>query len=172
MFAIRRTDRVMGRIRFLTLSIITMKGIRGPGVPEGTICANMWAVLLIQPKIMNAPHKGKAKARVRAMCLGEVKIYGNSPIKLFIRINKNMEIRRIVTPLVEGVPIRALNSACNLFFKIIMVLLFFGGTNQNRGVRRNNTINELNQLKEIEKIADGSNLEKRLVIIFKLVLRE
>lgn len=39
--AIKRTDRVIGRIRFLMVSIKTIKGINAPGVPEGTICANI-----------------------------------------------------------------------------------------------------------------------------------
>jgi len=34
-FAVRRTQRVIGRIRFLVSSINTMKFIRGKGVPWG-----------------------------------------------------------------------------------------------------------------------------------------
>jgi len=34
--AARRTDRVMGRIKFLTNSIKTIRGIRAAGVPDGT----------------------------------------------------------------------------------------------------------------------------------------
>jgi len=41
MFAIKRTDRVIGRITFLIDSIRTMKGIRAPGVPDGTMWANI-----------------------------------------------------------------------------------------------------------------------------------
>jgi hypothetical protein len=37
MFADRRTDNVIGRIRFLTISMITMKFIKGVGVPIGVI---------------------------------------------------------------------------------------------------------------------------------------
>lgn len=47
--AIKRTDRVKGRITFLTLSIKTMKGIRRVGVLCGTIWANMWFILLNHP---------------------------------------------------------------------------------------------------------------------------
>ena len=35
MFAVNRTHKVMGRIMFLTSSIITIKFIRGTGVPCG-----------------------------------------------------------------------------------------------------------------------------------------
>lgn len=36
MFAVSRTHKVIGRIRFLTNSIITMKFIRATGVPWGS----------------------------------------------------------------------------------------------------------------------------------------
>jgi hypothetical protein len=40
-FAVRRIDRVNGRIRDLKISIITMKGIRAEGVPVGI----RWAII-------------------------------------------------------------------------------------------------------------------------------
>lgn len=40
-FAASRTARVPGRITFLIVSIKTIRGISGPGVPAGTKCANM-----------------------------------------------------------------------------------------------------------------------------------
>jgi len=36
--AAKRTDNVIGRIKFLTSSINTIKGIRALGVPDGTKC--------------------------------------------------------------------------------------------------------------------------------------
>lgn len=45
----RRTAKVPGRITFLIVSIITIKGIRIAGVPWGTRWANMCLELLIQP---------------------------------------------------------------------------------------------------------------------------
>lgn len=50
--AVRRTHNVMGRIRLLTSSIITMNIIRIVGVPCGTRCDNMWLVFFIQPNII------------------------------------------------------------------------------------------------------------------------
>jgi len=41
MFAARRTDSVRGRMIFLTVSMQTIKGISGPGVPCGTRCVIM-----------------------------------------------------------------------------------------------------------------------------------
>ena len=37
--AARRTERVIGRITLLIVSIITINGIRNGGVPRGTRCA-------------------------------------------------------------------------------------------------------------------------------------
>ena len=38
--AANRIDKVIGRIIFLTVSIITIIGIKNEGVPNGTKCAN------------------------------------------------------------------------------------------------------------------------------------
>jgi len=43
-FAIRRTESVIGRITFLMDSISTINGIKAEGVLWGTKCANMWVV--------------------------------------------------------------------------------------------------------------------------------
>ena len=44
--AASRTLKVKGRIRFLTISIKTIKGTRGRGVPRGTKCAKELLVFL------------------------------------------------------------------------------------------------------------------------------
>lgn len=41
MLAASRMAKVPGRITFLMVSISTMTGVRGPGVPAGTRWANM-----------------------------------------------------------------------------------------------------------------------------------
>jgi hypothetical protein len=48
---------------------------------------------------MNLNHKGRASVRVGVKCLVLVKIYGNSPRKLFIRIIRNSEVRMNEFPL-------------------------------------------------------------------------
>lgn len=48
-FAIRRTERVIGRITLLTVSIKTMNGMRTKGVLWGKVCANIWLVRLTHP---------------------------------------------------------------------------------------------------------------------------
>lgn len=73
-FAIRRTDKVIGRITFLIDSINTIKGIRIEGVLWGTKWENIWLVILTQPNSIKVNHKGKAKVKVKDMCLEDVKI--------------------------------------------------------------------------------------------------
>ena len=99
MFAVRRTGSVPGRIRFLIVSIITINGISMVGVPWGTRCSNMWLMFLIHPNSINLTHKGKASVSVRIRYLVLVKMYGNSPKRLFIRIIRNRDVRMNEFPL-------------------------------------------------------------------------
>lgn len=73
-FAARRTERVIGRIIFLVVSINTIKEERGIGVLFGTRCENILFVLLIHPKIIVVNHRGKARERVKVKWLEAVKI--------------------------------------------------------------------------------------------------
>jgi len=67
-------ERVPGRITLLTVSIITMTGIRAPGVPVGTKWANnllYW--FFIENNIL--PNQiGKAKVKVNDIWLDLVKM--------------------------------------------------------------------------------------------------
>jgi len=72
--AASRTDRVIGRIMFLVVSIITIKEANIIGVPLGTKWENILFVLLIQPKILNNNHIGRAIDIVKVRCLVAVKI--------------------------------------------------------------------------------------------------
>ena len=64
MFAANRTARVPGRITLLIVSIKTIRGIRGPGVPAGTRWANMCCVWLIHPNSISDNHRGRLRASV------------------------------------------------------------------------------------------------------------
>lgn len=92
--AANRTDKVIGRIIFLTISINTINGIRGAGVPKGTRWAKNNRVLLKMLKIINPNQRGKAKDRVIAKCLVEVKEKEIRPKVLLKIINANSEIKR------------------------------------------------------------------------------
>ena len=72
--AAKRTERVIGRIKFLTNSIITIKGIRTLGVPEGTRWArNLFMDLRAKPMSIKN-HTLKARPRVKEIILEGVKV--------------------------------------------------------------------------------------------------
>jgi len=112
---------VPGRITFLTVSIKTMNIIRGPGVPWGTKCVNMWFIWLILPYSMKDNHNGKAKDKVMAICLVLVKTYGISPIVLLNIIVKINGIISAVNPLVDDNNLNSLWSVLVIEENIIIV---------------------------------------------------
>lgn len=129
--AVSRTASVPGRITFLIVSIHTMKGMRIPGVPWGTKCANICWVLLIHPYNINEIHRGRANVKVNVRCLVLVKIYGNKPKKLLNKINVNNEIKINVHPFILLGPSRVLNSLWRVNKTIFHKVLNRFGRNQN-----------------------------------------
>jgi len=91
-FAVRRTHNVIGRIRFLIISIITIKDTKAVGVPCGTRCVNMWFVFLVQPNIRIVAHIANDMGSVIVMWDVKEKMFGNKAIKFIIRIVVNMTI--------------------------------------------------------------------------------
>ena len=89
MFAIKRTERVIGRAIILTVSITTRNGLRAAGAPIGKRAATTDPGRKTTPETIKDNHIGKPKEKETAKCLVPLKTYGTSPIK-FIRIrNKN-----------------------------------------------------------------------------------
>jgi len=78
----RRIERVIGRIKLLIVSIITIKGLKAKGVLRGTRWVNICAVFLVQPLIINLSQNGIAKERETDKWLVGVKIKGKSLKKL------------------------------------------------------------------------------------------
>lgn len=56
-----RTHKVKGRIKFLTVSIITIKGHRGKGVLKGTKWASIFSGDIVQPLIIKFSQNGIEK---------------------------------------------------------------------------------------------------------------
>jgi hypothetical protein len=56
-------------------------------------CSNMWLVFLIHPNNINLIHRGRAGVIVSVKCLVLVKISGNNPKKLFVKIIRNNDVR-------------------------------------------------------------------------------
>ena len=73
-FAANRIDKVIGRITFLTVSIITIIGIKNDGVPKGTKWANKLLYWKIIENIIVPNQIGKANTKVIDKCLVLVKI--------------------------------------------------------------------------------------------------
>jgi len=73
--------------------MISINGFNIVGVPWGNKCPNMSLVLLIHPNNINLIHKVRARISWSVRCLVLVKMYGNNPKKLFVRILRNNDIR-------------------------------------------------------------------------------
>ena len=80
--AASRIESVPGRMTFLTVSIITITGMRATGVPLGTKCANKLLYWFFIEKTILPIQIGIAKVKVKDIWLELVKIYGANPIRL------------------------------------------------------------------------------------------
>ena len=86
--AASRIESVPGRMTFLTVSIITITGMRATGVPLGTKCANKLLYWFFIEKTILPIQIGIAKVKVKDIWLELVKIYGANPIRLQKKIKK------------------------------------------------------------------------------------
>jgi hypothetical protein len=130
----------------------------------------MWLVFLIHPNNMNLIHKGKAKVNVSVKCLVLVKMYGNSPRKLFIKIIRNSDVKINEFPLFSFPFLRMVFiSWWSLFISRLIIILFRDGINQTLvGINRI-PIAVLIQFSDKLLISvAGSKIENRLLIIFSL----
>ena len=76
---------------------------------------------------MKESQRGSLKVRVNAMCLDAVKIYGNNPKKLLIRINKKIAIKMVVLPTKDDGPKRVLNSLWSFNIAILIKIFILLG---------------------------------------------
>ena len=63
MFAINRTESVMGRAMILTVSIKTKNGFNGAGAPIGSKAATTELGAETTPEIIKESHKGNPKEK-------------------------------------------------------------------------------------------------------------
>lgn len=99
--AVNRTQSVIGRIRFLVISIATIKDISALGVPWGTRWMSMWFVLFTQPHIMMAVQEIKDSGRVMVRCEVTENTCGYKATKFItkIEINKVIKTFSVLPPL-------------------------------------------------------------------------
>lgn len=95
MLAASRTARVMGRMRSLIVSMITINGIKGAGVPWGVRWVIRSFEYLIVEKVIIPSHKDEENERVYLKWLVGVKTCGSRPIVLFSKTIKSKEINMI-----------------------------------------------------------------------------
>ena len=88
-------------------------------------CSNMWFVFLIHPNNINLTHSDKVSVSVSVSvrCLVLVKMYGNSPRKLFIRIISNSDVRMNEFPLFSFSFLRIVFISLCSFFLLKCLLL-------------------------------------------------
>lgn len=110
MLAASRIARVAGRIVWLTASIITIKGINGPGVPFGTRWAMHVSYWWRLDQAIEPAQRGKATAKVNTGCLEGVNTYGNKPSKFEASTVKKKVKNSKKTPGVADRPNTALSS--------------------------------------------------------------
>lgn len=127
-------------------------------------------MFLIHPNNINLNHIGKAKVSVRVRCLVLVKMYGNNPRKLFVRIIRNSDVRINEFPLFSFPFLKIVFiSWCSLFINSVTIMLFREGTNQILvGISRS-PIAVLVQFRDMLLISVvGSKIENKFLITFSL----
>lgn len=162
-FAVKRTQRVIGRIRFLVISIMTMKDMRMGGVPWGTKWASMWFVFFDQPNITIANQEARDRGSVIVRWEVAENTCGYSARKLANRINKNVTMIMVVTPNSPffKVKVTSFLKIANAFW----VFVLWGCPKiQVAGTTKLNIVNKMPQLREANVLL-GSNTENRFVII-------
>jgi len=165
MLADNRMESVMGRIKFLTSSINTMKFMRELGVPKGVMWIIICLVLDNHPIIKVLIHIVMAIENEIEIWAVVVKMKGNRANKFCVKINKNMVFINISLPFLEFFLSIVLTSFLRLWFNIANILLNF-----NWGLNFNGTIIIIGNKRAIKTILfgdwDGSKIEKRLFIMF------
>lgn len=107
--AVSRTDKVIGRMIFLTISMMNMKLINGNGVPIGIVWINICFVENVQANIIIINHIENARVNEILIWAVGVKMNGNKAIKFKMKMNKKIDLIKLIIPL-GGLAISALIS--------------------------------------------------------------
>lgn len=163
MFAVNRTHKVIGRIIFLVNSINTIKFIKNTGVPCGTKWIKMCLVFFIKPKKIVLIQNVNAIIKVSVICEELAKFCGNKAVLFTNKINMKIETVMRVLPflfikinlaswfILLKMPFIACKLLVVAFLNVIIII---------------NKTNKDKILVALSAAEDGSNMEKRLFIIF------
>jgi hypothetical protein len=129
-------------------------------------------VFSIHPNSINLNHIGRARVSVSVRCLVLVKMYGNSPRKLFVKIIRNNDVRMNEFPLFSFPILKIVFIAwCNLFISKVTIILFRDGTNQILvGINRSPIVVLVQFNGRLLISVVGSKIENRFLITFCLIL--
>lgn len=120
---------------------------------------------------MNLTHRGSANVNVSVKCLVLVKMYGNRPRKLFVRIIRNREVKMNEFPLLMLLFLEIVFiSWCILFIRILIVMLLRDGISHILvGISINPMIVLVQFNGRLLISVVGSKIENRFLIIFSLL---
>jgi len=162
-FAVSRTHKVIGRIMFLTSSIITMNIIRTLGVPWGTKWESILLVLLVHPNNIKASQNVRDIGKFKDTWEETENTWGYKATTLTVMINKNRDIIRRLTPFSFLLRVKE-TSIEKIEITFLKKSMKEKGDNhifKGKILKQINKINQENDKIEIE----GSKIEKRFVII-------
>ena len=119
---------------------------------------------------MNLIHSGSASVIVSVRCLVLVKMYGNSPRKLFVKIIRNSDVRMNEFPLFSFPFLRIVFiSWCSLFISNLIIILFRDGINQILvGINMRPMVVLVQFSGRLLISVVGSKIENRFLITFSL----
>lgn len=162
MLAVNRTDKVIGRIIFLTISITNMKLIKGKGVPIGIVWINICFVICLQAKIIIKNHIENANVNEILIWAVGVKMKGNRAIKFKIKINVKIVLMKGIIPL-GALDTNAFISVLILFNNKYFLLI----KNLNFRINKIGVIILIHT--KLNNDEEGSKIEKRFIISFKIL---
>ena len=161
--AVSRTHKVIGRIIFLTSSIITINIIRAGGVPWGTRWDNMWFVFLNQPNNIKVIQNVKERGRVITKCDVGEKIWGYKARKFITRIEIKAKMMN------DSLPFSVLLSVnFTSFLKINIDFFINFSTGEEifqkiKGMIERDTTRIVQEVEKIDEL--GSKTENKFIII-------
>lgn len=161
--AVNRIDNVRGRIIKLIDSIKTINGIRTGGVPWGVRWEKKSLIKYHILKSIIEIHIDNDNDKEKFKCLEAVKIYGNNPIILLIRIKVNnlIKIIKFISEYLRII-LSSLIKNLNIIFHSI---IYREGISQYWNGKITIIKHILNQFIENFILVEGSKIENKFIII-------
>lgn len=170
MLADKRTERVIGRIKFLTISMRTIKFISWMGVPVGTKWAIMLEKFLLHPINMKENQKVRAKVNEIDKWAVGVKQKGVRAIKFIIRDTEKILNRSLAANFFsfgymrdDSSLLRKVHIVTIVTLKVPFSTLLLVKKSTSKGIRHGTQA-------KLANIVDGSNIENKFIIIVKRFL--